>query len=109
MSKKSYKKLQNRLYREIKRRLIAEQMRVQYTVYPVKVETLKTVQVFLRDVDINLDEVKMLAARKLCEGLINSPYISFKVHDTPTLNAYPDAIEIEAMIHVCRLKDDCWR
>lgn len=109
MSKKSYKKLQNRLYREIKRRLLAEQTRVQYTVYPDKIETLRTIHAFLGGADINLDELKMLAARKLCDGLINSPYISFKVYDTPMLNLYPDAIEIEAAIHVCRSKDDAWR
>lgn len=109
MSKKSYKKLQNRLYREIKRRLLAEQTRVQYTVYHTKIDTLKATHVFLRGADVNSDEIKRLAAWKLCESLIHSQYISFEAYNIPILNVYPDAIEIEAAIHVCKSKDDAWR
>ena len=44
MSKKSYKRIQNRLYREIKRRIIVENRLlkpVQFAKYEQKVETLK--------------------------------------------------------------------
>lgn len=41
MSKKSYKQLQNRLYREIKRRIIAEQRKVKLQVIHFPIETLR--------------------------------------------------------------------
>ena len=41
MSKKSYKQLQNRLYREIKRRIIAEQRKVEFTVVHPRIDTLR--------------------------------------------------------------------
>ena len=44
MSKKSYKQLQNRLYREIKRRIIAEQaarVQLKLAAYDRKIEILK--------------------------------------------------------------------
>lgn len=48
MSKKSYKQLQNRLYREIKRRIVAEQaarVPLNLTAYDRKIDILKVKQI----------------------------------------------------------------
>ena len=85
MSKKSYKQMQNRLYREIKRRIAAEQnCRIEKYAFKVqeKVETLKVAcmhPITEPDIEPNiLDEyIKKDLVRKLCNALYEGNYIAF--------------------------------
>lgn len=86
MSKKSYKQMQNRLYREIKRRMLLELCKVNlemnhFQVWNRRIETIGVMR-YVRDDDYMMPEVKEIIksnlaaciARKLVEG----GYVAFR-------------------------------
>lgn len=104
MSKKSYKKLQNRLYREIKRRIQAEQRPMSfgnYTVMHQKIETIKAKQIFPRlemETDGAEEFVKFCLLKSIAKKLFDEGYVqcySEMDHDR-------DAITVECQLKVCR-------
>ena len=108
VSKKSYKRNQNRLYREIKRRIIAEQV----AKFPVPVieihrdiETLAIRNIvpnyLVRD---GIEFVKTDMANKIARKLVAEGFVEFFSSE----NEYAqiaDAIEVEARI--CVVKPSC--
>ena len=78
MGKKSYKQLQNRLYREIKRRIIAEQsarVQLKLTVYDRKIDVIKARQLIdcgemLPDEFVKKELVRIIANKLYEEGYI---------------------------------------
>ena len=78
MSKKSYKKLQNRLYREIKQRLLAQSRNKK----PVKlisctkhIDTIRLKELVLHEEDEYF--VKQLMVNKIAEALMDGGYVDF--------------------------------
>lgn len=108
MSKKSYKQLQNRLYREIKRRMIAEMLSNQsFTICKITadIETVKIAQVipFLDyEQEANYEKVKKLLARKIGESLCQSGHIKYSVIREPSPDV--DLIRIEATLDAVKDK-----
>lgn len=108
MSKKSYKQLQNRLYREIKRRMIAEMLSnhaVTVCKTTADIETVKIVKVipFLDyEQEADYEKVKKLLARIIGESLCQSGHIKFSVTREPS----PDVnlIRMEATLDVVKDK-----
>ena len=104
MSKKSYKRNQNRLYREIKRRIIAEQV-MNFPVPVVEIhrniETLAIRNIvqncFVRDIEF----VKMDMAIKLARKLVDEGFVEFSNRKNKYAQM-PDAVEIEARICVVK-------
>ena len=109
MSKKSYKHIQNRLYREIKRRIIAEQT-LEFPV-PVTVPAIKT----NRDIEIlavrnivpnylanKIEFVKADIANKIARKLVDEGFVEFLNNE----NEYTS--EIEARIYVVRPTQEGW-
>lgn len=101
MSKKSYKRNQNRLYREIKRRIAAEQA-LKPPIPIVKIhrdiETLAIRNIvpnrFVRDA---IEFVKTDMARRIASKLVAEGYLEFFCREYP-----PIAAEIEARICVVK-------
>ena len=106
MSKKSYKRNQNRLYREIKRRIIAEQA-LKFPV-PIKVkeihrdiETLAIKNIVPNRFAHEIELVKMDMANKIAKKLVAEGFVEFFSSE----NKYApiaDAIEIKARICVVK-------
>ena len=104
MSKKSYKRNQNRLYREIKRRIIAEQV----SKIPVPVieihrdfETLAIKNTISSRLAHNVEFVKTEMANKLARKLVAEGFVEF----FSSKNEYEpitDVTEIEARICVAK-------
>lgn len=101
MKKKTYKQMQNRLYREIKRRIIAEKCN-SIEVKPPRpnIDTIAVRQILSREACLMLDEstIKKAIARRVVDKLYDDNYFIFytrKDSFVPIL----DQIEIE-----CRLK-----
>ena len=101
MSKKSYKRNQNRLYREIKRRIIAEQA----AKFPVPVieihrgiETLAIRNIVPDYLVHEIEFVKTEMANKLASKLVAEGFVEFFSRDKPIA----DATEIEARICVVK-------
>lgn len=102
MSKKSYKRNQNRLYREIKRRILAEQA----LKFPVPViEAHRDIKTFavrnlvpnylISEVEfVKMDMANKLARKLVAEGLVE--FFSSKNEYEPTM----DTAEIEARVYV---------
>jgi hypothetical protein len=108
MSKKSYKRHQNRLYREIKRRIIAEQMWLKPMPIQVcerKIDTLKISNVVPRymDYDDRPEFIKTEMANKFASKLLADGYIQFKT-DCDIFNEF-DAIRIDAKLDVVKPLD----
>jgi hypothetical protein len=81
MSKKSYKKLKNRLYREIKRRIIAEKKLiapVRVEMCERKIDTLKASMVTAYEIREKTEYIKRHLALKLADRLISDGYIAFE-------------------------------
>ena len=104
MSKKSYKRNQNRLYREIKRRIIAEQAS-KFPVPVIKIhrdiETLAIKNIvhsrFLNEIEfVKTDMANRLASKLVAEGFVEF-YISENKYAPIT-----DVTEIEARIRVVK-------
>lgn len=96
MSKKSYKKLQNRLYREIKRRIIAEKRPLAFarTIYkPIdpEIDTLAIKRVFpsfyVSENNPKLVEfIKQDLARQITDKLLADGYFLFESELDPVTN-----------------------
>lgn len=100
MSKKSYKRNQNRLYREIKRRIIAEQA-LKFPIPVIEVHSdIKTLAI--RSIVPNylvheIEFVKMEMAKKIARKLVDEGFVEFFSRE----NEYEHA-EIEARICVVK-------
>ena len=110
MSKKSYKRNQNRLYREIKRRIIVEQM-LKFPVPVVEnhrnIETLAIKSIipsrFIREIEF----VKGEMAIKLASKLVAEGFVEFFSNENK-YEPIKDFTEIEARIHVVKpLQKEC--
>lgn len=110
MSKKSYKRTQNRLYREIKRRLIAEQMLAKQKI-PVNVIRSNSVQFAVDhiiykhelwgshfDIDEAKKQIAKILAYRLADKLLEDKYITILIADGP----YEDCIRIKVVINVVK-------
>lgn len=110
MSKKSYKRNQNRLYREIKRRIIAEQVMkfpVPVVTIPRDIETLVVRNLvpnyLISEVEfVKMDMANKLARKLVAEGLVE--FFSSKNEYEPTM----DTTEIEARIYVAEPPQKGW-
>ena len=87
MSKKSYKRNQNRLYREIKRRIIAEQQLLRPDTFVKcerKIETLKTVSIvpeYMEQTKEVIEYTKNDMAIQMVRRLIDNGYVQYKYFD----------------------------
>lgn len=101
MSKKSYKRNQNRLYREIKRRIIAEQA-LKFPVPVIEIhrdiKTLAIRNVVPNHLTREIEFVKTEMANKIARKLIAEGFVEFFSSE----NMYPDVAEIEARICVVK-------
>lgn len=103
MNKKSYKRNQNRLYREIKRRILAEQA-LKFPIPVIEVHRdIKTLAVrnhvpnyyLISEVEfVKMDMANKLARKLIAEGLVE--FFSSKNEYEPIM----DTTEIEARIYV---------
>ncbi len=112
MSKKSYKRMQNRLYREIKRRIIAENS-LSRPVRLIKCErNIETIRVkniipdYLQDTKEYIEVVRSDIANQITEKLIKDHYIKFdcykKCYHTAEDEIIMNVSEIEATLNVVR-------
>jgi len=112
MSKKSYKRNQNRLYREIKRRIIAEQRLlkpVRFAKCERKIETLKIrniVPEYIKDLKEFLEYAKSDMVREITQKLISDGYLKFNYYGDYIPIAEDeeamDVKEIEAVLNVVK-------
>ena len=110
MSKKSYKRNQNRLYREIKRRIIAEQA-LKFPVPVIEIhrdiETFAIKNIvhsrFLNEIEL----VKAEMANKLASKLVAEGFVEFdsRKHKYAQM---PEVVEIEARICVVKPTQERW-
>ena len=105
MSKKSYKRNQNRLYREIKRRITAEQRilkPVQFAVCKRSVETIKIKKMVPNYMIEHEEYVKQDMANQIMHTLIEDGFIVF--HSRGFSKDFPveNIAEIEATLNVVR-------
>ena len=109
MKKRTYKQMQNRLYREIKRRMIAEQA-MKFTV-PIHIEHRNFDTLAIRRlVDKRMippntaeytEYIKRDMAHQLADKLMDEGYVSYYTKETPC-EPVSDYAEIEARIRVVR-------
>ena len=104
MSKKSYKRNQNRLYREIKRRIIAEQA-LKFPV-PIKevhrdIETLAIRNIVPNHLVREIEFVKMDMANKIARKLVAEGFVEFFSSENK-YSPISDSTEIEARICVVK-------
>lgn len=104
MSKKSYKRNQNRLYREIKRRIIAEQV----AKFPVPVieihrdiKTLAIKNIVHTRLLNEIEFIKMEMANKLASKLVAEGFVEF-FNSENKYEPIADVMEIEARICVVK-------
>lgn len=104
MSKKSYKRNQNRLYREIKRRIIAEQA-LKFPVPIIEIhrdiETLAIRNIISNDLVHEIEFVKMEMANKLARKLVAEGFVEF-FSSTNNYMGIGDVTEMEARIRVVK-------
>ena len=110
MSKKSYKRNQNRLYREIKRRIIAEQA-LKFPVPVIEVhrdiEMLKIRRIVPSYLIHEIEFVKTDMANRIARKLVAEGFVEFFISE----NKYApidDATEIEARIRVAKPVQEGW-
>lgn len=104
MSKKSYKRNQNRLYREIKRRIIAEQA-LKFPI-PVKeitrdIKPLAIRNIVPNDLVCKIEFVKAHMAKELARKLVSEGFVEFFSSENRCAQIV-DATEIEARIYVAK-------
>ena len=108
MKKKTYKQMQNRLYREIKRRLLLEHN----LAVPLEVRTdgrqIDTLKVSNRipkrmiyDFGFAEDHAKNEMARQLVNKLVEDEYITFYTYEDATTHLF-DYVEIQARVDVVK-------
>lgn len=112
MSKKSYKRNQNRLYREIKRRIIAENKLlkpVQFVKYEQKVETIKirrTLSDYIEPTKEYIEFVKSDVTKQIVKKLVKDGYVEFNYSGNYNRIADDEEVmnisEIEARICVVK-------
>ena len=106
MSKKSFKKLQNKLYREIKRRIQAEAaarfpvpiVRVESKIDTLKIRKLIQTQYLIFNEGFT-DYVRREMAGQMADTLLKEGYIEFRSGERRGLY---DCIEVEARLKVVR-------
>ena len=107
MSKKSYKRNQNRLYREIKRRIIAEQKLlkpVQFVKCERKYETIK-VKHMVPDYQLSyMSEIRYQMANQIAKHLLEDGYIEFRSRSFAPYELVKDHTEVKARLEVFK---DC--
>ena len=106
MSKKSYKRNQNRLYREIKKRIIAEQAsKFPAPVIEIRrdIKTLAIKNIVHNRLLHEIKFVKTEMANKLARKLVAEGFVEFFSNETPIA----DATEIEARICVAKPMQEC--
>ena len=101
VSKKSYKRNQNRLYREIKRRIIAEQVSIfsapVITIHR-DIETLAIRSIVSNHLVREIEFVKADMVNKMARKLVAEGFVEFENKPEPIA----DGIEIEARIYVVK-------
>ena len=112
MSKKSYKRNQNRLYREIKRRIIAEQQLLKPVTFAKcerKIETLKVINIvpeYMEQTKEVIEYIKNDMARQMIRRLIDNGYVQYKYFGKYQCIADDEEVmnvkEIEATLNVVR-------
>ena len=112
MSKKSYKRNQNRLYREIKRRIIAEQQLLRPVTFAKcerKIETLKVrnmVPEYMEQTKEYIEFIKHDTAKQIMKKLIDDGYVQFKYFGKYQRIADDEEVmdvkEIEAILNVVK-------
>ena len=118
MSKKSYKRNQNRLYREIKRRIIAENI-ILKPVQPIKcdrkIETIKIRNIlpdYIEQTKDYIEFVKLDMTKEIVKKLIEDGYIKFNYfgdyHHIADDEEVMNISEIEARISVVKPTQE-WR
>ncbi len=107
MSKKSYKKIQNQLYREIKKRIRAEQIasiqrrNTRIITHTAKIECLAIERMislypFQNDDEIIKNEMSLALATELCKG----GYVSFQTDRIE--EPYGELTKVQARIYVVK-------
>ena len=105
MSKKSYKRHQNRLYREIHRRILAENMLIKpmkFSVCERKIETIKIKSIIPNYMAEHIEVIKTDAARQIANKLISDGYVEFLSREPYKDTLIMDITEIEARLDVVR-------
>lgn len=105
MSKKSYKQLQNRLYREIKRRIVAEQqisMPIKFTACDRKIDTFKAEYRIPSWFATREEYLKMEVVRRIVIKLYEEGYFEFHWHGQENDFPIGDYSWIDARLHVVR-------
>ena len=110
MKKRTYKQMQNRLYREIKRRMIAEQA-MKFPV-PVHIEHRNIDTLAIRKlVDKHMipendaeyaKYIKREMAYQIADKLMDEGYINYYTKEQPAYEPLFEKIELEARIRVVR-------
>jgi len=118
MSKKSYKRNQNRLYREIKRRIIAESKilkPIQLIKYDRKIDTIKIKNIlpnYIEQTKEYIEFVKSDMTEGIVKKLVEDGYIKFNYsgdyHHIADMEEVMNISEIEAMINVVKPTQE-WR
>jgi hypothetical protein len=116
MSKKAYKRHQNRLYREIKRRIIAEKQRLkpaQIIKCERKIETIKIRDIlpdYIEQTKEYIEFVKSDMTKQIVKKLIEDDYVKFnyssKYYRISDDEEVRNISEIEATLNVVKPLDD---
>lgn len=110
MSKKSYKRNQNRLYREIKRRIIAEQaLKLPAPVIEIHrdIETIAIKHIVHTRLLNKIEFVKMEMANRLARKLVAEGFVEFFISENK-YEPIADVAEIEARICVIKSVQKDW-
>ena len=118
MSKKTYKHIQNRLYREIKRRIIAENRLIEpvrFIKHEQKVDTIKINNILPNHIDQTkeyIEFVKSDMANQIVKKLVEDGYIKFNYYGNYHRIADDEEVkiisEIEARIYVVKPTWESW-
>lgn len=117
MSKKSYRRNQNRLYREIKRRIIAEDRLlkpVRFVRCEQKIETIKIrsgIPEYIEQTKEYIEFVKSDMTKQIVKKLVEDGYVKFNYfgdyHRIAEDKEVMNISEIEAMICVVKPMREC--
>lgn len=118
MSKKSYKRNQNRLYREIKRRILAEDRLfkpVRFGKCEQKIETIKIrsiVPEYIEQTKEYIEFVKSDMAKQIVKKLVEDGYVKFNCYGDYRRIADNEEVkiisEIEAKVYVVKPTWESW-
>lgn len=111
MSKKSYKRNQNRLYREIKRRIIAENGLLKpnrFEIYEGKIDTIKIrniVPEYIEQTKQYIEFIKLNMTKGIVKKLVEDGYINFTYYGDYRIaedEEVKNISEIEATLNVTK-------